>query len=87
MDDAPYFNEMDLSIAPVAIASRSLDTLECGLMHYPGRALAVDLWAGDRNGCDGADEAQACANSQAVQALARKYGAACIPAEQLNLCV
>ena len=38
---AHIFQEMDLSIAPVAIASEHMETLEWGLMHYPGRALVA----------------------------------------------
>ncbi|HIQ99261.1 MAG TPA: homocysteine S-methyltransferase family protein [Candidatus Scybalocola faecavium] len=39
---AELFDELDMSIAPVAIVSENLETLESALIHYPGKALVWD---------------------------------------------
>ena len=66
---AGIFQEMDLSIAPVAIASENMETLEWGLRHYPGRALvAVPLSGGGKEN---------------AWKLAKWYGAAAVPINEL----
>ncbi|WP_346697670.1 homocysteine S-methyltransferase family protein [Catenibacillus scindens] len=56
------FEEMDLNVAPVAVASRSPETIEAALLHYPGRAMVI---------CDSEDEDQL----KILRAQIEKYGA------------
>lgn len=66
---AGIFQEMDLSIAPMAIASENMETLEWGLRHYPGRALVgVPLSGGGKEN---------------ARELAKWYGAAAAPMDEL----
>ncbi len=59
---AELFDELDMSIAPVAIASKDPETLESSLIHYPGKALVWDL-------------SQEVGPKARVQKLCEKYGA------------
>ena len=56
------FNEMDLSIAPVAISSVHPETLEAALTYYPGRALVLDISQDDHV-------------KAAIMAVCKQYGA------------
>ena len=59
---AEIFNELTVSICPVSVSSKDLTTLESALIHYPGRALIYNI-------------AETQEESDAVKALASKYGA------------
>lgn len=66
------FDEMDLNIAPVAIASSNMTTIESGLKHYPGRLLVIDLSDDDQS-------------REAIKLMSQKYGAVYTHKSNLNI--